>query len=82
MGKFTNKEIDYLRLGGINNENWTESEKRGYLMSLSTAEKADLDMYDSKAKYCRSCVPSGKFISCKMTKKSKKCPNCGNIETV
>jgi hypothetical protein len=81
MRAFTIKQLKYLKLGGIHNENWTEDEKRGYLSSLSAKEKKDLDLYDECGQNCTFCVPTGKRIHTVMTRKNKKCPNCGNVES-
>lgn len=80
--KFTAKERKYLKLGGID-DGFTIEEKDGYLASLSKKEKRYFDEYDSKANCCSYCiknVPTDIFKNRTMTRKTKRCPNCGKKE--
>ena len=82
MGKYTQKELDYLSLGGLNNDDWPDEEKKDYLDSLCQAEKDELDLYDVDAGCCKNCVDgadSGTIVSSVMTKQFKKCRNCGHM---
>lgn len=81
---FAPEEIKFLSLHGLNNDNWTDDERKTHLLSLSDEEKNRLREIDEQSNCCPYCIKRKRkeFESLKIeaiiTKHGMVCRYCGN----